>query len=138
VTGLTGSLRADPQHGFIQVTDAAGLGELLEKQDPRFATDETMRPIRDKIVAALLDFEFKELRVELSRPADHTVALTYLSGFGRHGDDPQGLNLTLDLHVQDSFVGLASRIAGKSRMKQAAGSALEEFFQDSPAPEEER
>lgn len=135
---LNGAFRADPDHGFIQALDADALGEMLEKQDPRFATDEVMRPVRDKIIAALRDFEFKQLTVDLSRRAEHTVALTYLSGFGRHGYDPQGLNLTLDLHVQDSFVGLSSRIAAKSRVNAAAGSALEEFFQETTDGQEKR
>lgn len=135
---LTGDLRADPAHGFIQMTDAEALGELLEKQDPRFATDQVMAPLREKIVAALNDFAFNELTVDLSRRGDRTTALTYLSGFGRHGEDPQGLNLTLDLQVQDSFIDLASRIAAKSRIRKATGSALEEFFQEAPAAQENR
>jgi hypothetical protein len=137
LAGLTGSLRADPEHGFIQTTDADALAELLERQDPRFATDQVMRPVRDKIIAALRDFRFTKLTVDLSRPEDHTVALTYLSGFGRHGEDPQGLNLTLDLHVHDSFASLAARIAGKSRMKGEARRALDSFFQGAPLRQEE-
>ena len=84
--------------------------------------------IRDKIVEALRDFAYKTLTVDLSRKGDRTVALTYLSGFGRHGADPQGLNLTLDLHVQDAVLDLASRIAAKSEVTKAARTALEDFF----------
>lgn len=134
---LRGSLRADPEHGFIQVADAESLGELLEKQDPRFATDEVMQAVRDKIISALRDFAYKKLTVDLSRRGDRTVALTYLSGFGRHGEDPQGINLTLDLHVQDAFLDLATRIAAKSRVKEAARGALDEFFQGVPAAQED-
>lgn len=135
--GLKGSLRADPEHGFIQVADADALGDLLDAQDPRFATDELMRPVRDRIISALRDFAFKKLTVELSRIGDRTIALTYVSGFGRHGDDPQGLNLTLDLQAQDSFVDLASRIAARSRLTRSAGSALDEFFQEPPPTQEQ-
>ncbi len=131
---LTGRLYADPSHGYIQVADADAVGELLDKQDPRFATDELMRPIRDKIVEALRDFSYKTLTVALTRKGDRTVALTYLSGYGRHGKDPQGLNLTLDLHVQDAVLDLASRIAAKSEVTKAARNALEDFFKQ-PAPE---
>ncbi|MBC7835832.1 MAG: hypothetical protein H7Y88_12150 [Phycisphaerales bacterium] len=137
LTQLQGSLSAVPERGYIQVTDADALGGLLEKQDPRFATDEVMRGVRDKIIAAMRDFAFNKLTVELSRQGDHTIALTYLSGFGRHGKDPQGLNLTLDLHAQDSFVDLASRIAAKSRVRKAAGKALDEFFQETPTQEKQ-
>jgi hypothetical protein len=125
---LGGALAADPQHGFIQVTDADSLADLLDAQDPRFATDETMRPVRDKIVAAFRDFAFSQLTVGLSRQDDRTVATAYVSGFGRHGDDPQGLNITLDLHVTDALLGLASRMASLSKVKSAAGSALDRFF----------
>ncbi|MCC6427218.1 MAG: hypothetical protein IT435_10405 [Phycisphaerales bacterium] len=131
IADVKGSLRADPSHGFIQVADADALGELLEKQDPRFATDEVMRPVRDKIISALRDFAFKTLTIDLSRTRDRTIALTYISGFGRHGEDPQGLNLTLDLHVQDAFLDLAARIAAKSKVTESAGKALEDFFHNS-------
>lgn len=135
---LDGSLRADPEHGFIQASDADALGDLLERQDPRFATDEVMRPVRDKIVSAMRDFEFHALTADLSRDGDRTTALTYLSGFGRHGEDPQGINLTLDLHVQDSFVGLASRLAAKARIRDATGAALEDFFGGPGGAKEDR
>jgi len=95
-----------------------------------------MGPVREKIIAALRDFAFQKLSVDLSRRGDRTTALTYLSGFGRHGEDPQGLNLTLDVNVQDSFLGLASRIAAKGRIKESAQTALEEFFQDAQKAEE--
>ncbi len=135
---LDGSLRANPEHGFIQASDADALGDLLERQDPRFATDEVMRPVRDKIVGAMRDFEFHALTADLSRDGDRTTALTYLSGFGRHGEDPQGINLTLDLHVQDSFVGLASRLAAKARIRDATGAALEDFFGGPAGAKEDR
>ncbi len=134
MAGLAGSLRADPQHGFIQVADAEALGGLLERQDPRFATDEGMRSVRDKIVAALQDFAFSTLTVDLSRRGNRTIALTHLSGFGRHGDDPQGINLTLDLQVDDAFLDLGSRLAVQSKIRDAAADALDRFFQDGPPP----
>lgn len=134
VTGLTGSFRADPSHGYIQVADADALGSLLERQDPRFATDDAMRAVRDKIVAALQDFAYHTLTLDLSRRADETIALTRLSGFGRHGDDPQGINLTLDLHVDDAFLDLGSRLALQSKIRDAAKDALDRFFQEGPTP----
>jgi hypothetical protein len=134
MTGLTGLLRADPQHGFIQVKDAEVVAGLLERQDPRFATDEAMRSVRDKIVAALQDFAFHTLSVDLSRRDRRTIALTRLSGFGRHGTDPQGINLTLDLQAEDAFIGLMSRLAARSKMRDAAAEALDRFFQDGATP----
>jgi hypothetical protein len=133
---LSGSLHADPQHGFIQVTDAAALGELLEAQDARFATDEVMRSMRDKIVAALQDFAFNSLSVDLSRRGDETLAQAYVSGFGRHGNDPQGLNVTLNLHVQDAILDLASRIASRARIRKAAERGLDSFFHEAPDSDE--
>lgn len=132
---LRGELRGDPQHGFIQVTDADALGTMLEGQDPRFAADGVMREARDRIVSALRDFAFSALTVDLSRRDDQTIAQAYISGFGRHGDDPQGLNLTLDLHVQDAFVDLASRIMALSKNRAAARNALDRFF-EAPASED--
>ncbi len=134
VTGLAGVLRADPPHGFIQVRDADAVAGLLERQDPRFGTDETMRGVRDKVVAALQDFAFHTLSVELSRSGRRTIALTRLSGFGRHGEDPQGINLTLDLQAEDAFIGLVSRLAARSKIRDATARALDGFFQEGPTP----
>jgi len=131
---VSGALRADPAHGFLQATDAEALGALLDAQDPRLATDETMRPVRDKIVAALHDFAFQALSVDLAREHDQTVARAYLSGFGRHGDDPQGLNITLDLHVPNALIELGTRMATESKLRGAARNALDRFF-EAPASE---
>jgi len=138
LTELKGEIGADPEHGFIQTTDAEALGDLLEKQDPRFAADGMLFSVREKIIAALRDFAFKKLTVDLSRRGDRTKALTYLSGFGRHGEDPQGLNLTLDVSVQDAFIDMASRIAAKGRIKKSAGAELDDFFGDAAAAAKEK
>lgn len=135
VDRLNGVLRADPQHGFIQATDAEALGGFLDAQDPRFATDEVMGAVRERIVAALQDFAFNDLVVELSRDEDNTIARATLSGFGRHGADPQGLNLTLDVHVQDALVKLASRLASDSRINAAARKAIDRFFESTDTQE---
>jgi hypothetical protein len=137
LTDLTGELAADPQQGVIQVGDAEALGDLLDAQDPRFATDEVMRPVRDKIVSAFRDFAFSKLTVGLSREGGHSVASAFVSGFGRHGEDPQGLNLTLNLHVDDALLALALQLASLGKVNSAAGSALERFF-ETPKREPER
>jgi len=119
LTELKGEIGADPEHGFIQ-------------------TDGMLFSVREKIIAALRDFAFKKLTVDLSRRGDRTKALTYLSGFGRHGEDPQGLNLTLDVSVQDAFIDMASRIAAKGRIKKSAGAELDDFFGDAAAAAKEK
>lgn len=139
VSNVAGSLRADPSRGFIQATDADALGELLIRQNPRFATDKVMKPIGDKIIAALRDFAFHTLTVDLSREGNRTVALTRLAGFGRKGEDPQGINLTLDLRVDDAFLDLSARLAGQAKIRGAARNALDRFFDKSqPDPTQEK
>jgi hypothetical protein len=128
VVTLGGGLFADPQHGYVRASDAEAIGELLDSQDPRFATDPVMRPVREKIVAALQDFAFTRLAVDFSREGENTLAGVSISGFGRHGADPQGLNLTINLHVQDALVNLASRVAALSKAQSAAADALDRFF----------
>lgn len=134
INQLSGFLNADPEHGFIQVTDADTMGELLDKQDPRFATDELMKPVRDKIVSALRDFSFNKLSVDFSREGDVTSALAYLSGQGRHGQDPQGVNLTLDLTAEDAFLNAYLRLAERFSMKRQAQDALDRFFNEAATP----
>ncbi len=126
---LSGSLRADPPHGFVQATDADALGALLDAQAPRLSTDTTTRPVRDKIIVALRDFAFHALTIDLAREEAHTVVRAYLSGFGRHGEDPQGLNITLDLHVQDALVEFVSRLVTESKVRAATQRALDKFFE---------
>ena len=128
VTRLDGGLSADPPRGTIRVSDTGALADLMERQDPRFAADPTMAAVRDRVVDALRDFAFTTLRVDLSSRGDRTSALAYLSGFGRHGEDPQGINLTLDLQADDAALGLVTRMASKARLRQEAGEALERFF----------
>lgn len=130
VEDVRGFLSADPEHGFIQVTEAEALGELLDEQDPRFKTDEVMKPVRDKIVAALRDFSFNKLSVDFNRQGDVTSALAYLSGHGRHGEDPQGINLTLDMSVEDAFVNAYLRLAKQFEIKSNAQEALDRFFDE--------
>jgi hypothetical protein len=84
--------------------------------------------VREKIVAALQDFAFTRLAVDFSREGENTLAGVSISGFGRHGADPQGLNLTINLHVQDALVNLASRVAALSKAQSAAADALDRFF----------
>ncbi len=128
---LGGALRAEPGHGFLQVRDAEALGALLDRQSSR--ADELTRPLRDRIVSALRDFTFEWLTVDVSRDGNQTVARAYISGHGRHGPDPQGLNLTLYLHVDDALIGLASRVGSRAELNAAARRALEEFFA-TPSP----
>ena len=132
LTHLAGDLHADPSHGFVQVIEADAIGDMLDRQDPRFATDPMMRPVRDRIVAALRDFAFQSLSLELSRKDGRTYAPAYISGRGRHGLDPQEINLTLDVQADDAWIDLFARLATQSRMRKAATDALEQFFGGDP------
>lgn len=97
-----GSFVAQPapaEDRWIRVEDAERLREILETHDPRFATDERLREVRDRIVEALKDFTYDQLRVEFLVENGERVARIVTSGRGRVGPQPQEIgSLTVNLH----------------------------------------
>ena len=94
---LDGSLVANPQTGWLVVDDASQLEQMLIDTDPRFAKDETMVQVKDRIISAMRDFAYDTLRVRFEPDGSDAIARVHVSGRGRQGDDPQ--EITLDLNV---------------------------------------
>lgn len=94
-----GYLFAEPGGGYLEVDDAMALEELLESQDPRFRTDETLSRVKRNIVDALRDFEYSMLRVDLVKEREGVTASIATSGKGRRGNPPQEIG-SLNVNIR--------------------------------------
>jgi hypothetical protein len=90
-----GFLYAREGRGWLQFGDAAFIGDLLARQDPRFDRDPALVAVKNKIVAALQDFEYSKLKTDFVREGRDFIARVQMAGKGRRGEKPQefeGLN----------------------------------------------
>jgi hypothetical protein len=119
-----GSLASAPGGGWIAVADARRLGSLLEASDPRFATDVNMRIVRDRLVEALADFEYDELRLDLDPEPDGLLLRVRTSGRGRIGDPAQEIGgLTINVHDFDTALAevlALNRAGGAGRAREGS------------------
>ncbi len=100
-----GSLAAVPGGGWIMVDDEGRLAALLESSDPRLKTDENMQVVKERLVEALTDFQYDDLRLELVPQPDGLVLRALTSGRGRRGDPPQEVGgLTINIHDIDTVL----------------------------------
>lgn len=100
-----GSLTAVPGGGWITVDDAGQLAALLESSDPSLKTDENMQLVKERLVEALTDFHYDDLRLDLVPQPDGLVLRALTSGRGRRGDPPQEIGgLTVNIHDIDTVL----------------------------------
>jgi hypothetical protein len=100
-----GSLAAVPGGGWITVDDAGQLAALLESSDPRLKSDENMQLVKERLVEALTDFHYDDLRLELVPETDGLMLRAVTSGQGRRGDPPQEIGgLTINIHDIDTVL----------------------------------
>lgn len=86
---VNGILVTQPESGVLQVRDAEALGRLLEDADPQFAGDAQLAEVKDRIVAALTDFEYSMLRIDFERRGEEVLCRIELRGRGRQGPQAQ-------------------------------------------------
>jgi hypothetical protein len=82
-----GALMANPAQGNIRIKDRVIAEELLDQVDvgaQKYAVE-----VKDRIVAALEDFEYSSLNIEFSPEAKDYVCQVQASGKGRTGPNPQ-------------------------------------------------
>jgi hypothetical protein len=100
-----GSLAAVPGGGWITVDDSGQLAALLESSDPSLKSDENMQLVKERLVEALTDFHYDDLRLELVPQPDGLVLRALTSGRGRRGDPPQEIGgLTVNIHDIDTVL----------------------------------
>lgn len=86
---VNGILVTQPESGVLQVRDAEALGRLLEDADPQFAGDAQLAEVKDRIVAALTDFEYSMLRIDFEQRGEEVLCRIELRGRGRQGPQAQ-------------------------------------------------
>jgi hypothetical protein len=124
-----GFLYAGPDQGWIATEDAERLGALLERSDPRFRTDESMRAVKQQLIEALRDYEFDILRFDLVPEQDGLTLRAFTSGRGRQGGQPQEIGgVTVNIHAFD--VALSRLLSLQGALNYEADRALEGFFND--------
>jgi hypothetical protein len=122
-----GFLYSTAPSGTLRIPAAAGVSQMLAQADPRFATDSELVAVRQRLAAALTDFEYSIFRFDLIPQEDRTVTLRVrTSGKGR---GPQGQEIG-SLTVNVNNFGQAANIAlfGQWLLGEGLEQRLEEFF----------
>jgi hypothetical protein len=82
-----GVLMADPAQGNIRIKDRKIAQQLLDQVD--VGAQKYAEEVKDRIVAALEDFQYSSLSIEFSPEAKDYVCQVQASGKGRTGSNPQ-------------------------------------------------
>jgi hypothetical protein len=76
------------------------LGDTMNGNDPRFATDPQYKQIKAKLLEAVADFQYDVLKLDIHAQPDSLVTQVYLNGHGRQ-QNGQPLTLTVNLYNID-------------------------------------
>jgi hypothetical protein len=108
-----GYLFAEPAGGWIQTDDSESISRILDQGTASLSGDERLGEVRDRVVAALQDYQYTMLRLHFI-PTDQGLLCTLMTkGRGRQGRDAQEIeSLTINLHGFDDAIRAA--LAGKS------------------------
>lgn len=115
-----GALRADAP-GNLRLGDASTkFGDLLEKSNPGFASDPTLKELKGDVLDAVQNFDFKLLEVRFHKTDGEQNALIRLHGRGNTGRrvpinlnfNVSGIDQALDAYLQTRS-SVFSRVSGK-------------------------
>jgi len=110
-----GELQTPPgQGGWFRIRKADALGDVLDRANPRFRTDELYAEIKDRLVSAFSNFEYDELRLVFTREDGRFVARVKTSGRGRTGARQEFGGITLNLWGFDSVLRDAILVGRKA------------------------
>lgn len=107
----SGMLRAQSD-GWIETADRDLVERVIAGSDAFLAPDPRLNEVRDRLVAALQDFAFSRLVIELVSQPDGVSARVETTGVGRTGPQPQEVDLNLNMNGFDQLVNAA--IQGRS------------------------
>jgi hypothetical protein len=110
---IEGYLFAQPAGGWIKTDDSEAISRIVEAGTASLSGDERLEQVRDRVVAALQDYQYTMLRLHFI-PEDQGLLCTLMTkGRGRKGPDAQEIeSLTINLHGFDEAIRAA--LAGKS------------------------
>jgi Dicarboxylate transport len=119
-----GYLYAKPGVGSLRVRDTEMADQLLTQTDPRFATDERMKVVKDRTIAALRDFDYSWLRFDFVRNDSGLTLRVSTNGKG-HTGGPNAQEVTLDVNVNGFDDLLRGALFLKLGTPEAIDSALQ-------------
>lgn len=106
-----GVLEATAANGYIQIRDQETVNNLVSRMD--LGGDDTLLQVRDRIVAAVQDFNFTAFSVEFMPENDEVNCRIETKGIGRVGQNPQEIGgAVVNIHHFDDI--LRAVIRGKS------------------------
>ena len=122
-----GFLYAKPGVGNLQVRDTQMADNLLTQSDPRFATDDRMRVVKERTIAALRDFDYSWLRFDFVKKDDGLTLEVRMNGKG-HVGGPTAQEVTLNVNVNGFDELLRGALFLKLGTPEAIDSALQRVF----------
>jgi hypothetical protein len=99
-----GFLYATPGVGWLRLSKAEIIGDLLEQGDSRFRTDQKMVEVKKRTVEALKDFEYSVLKVDFTNRDGSLSAAISTAGRGRLGVRQEFSGINLNLHGIDKIL----------------------------------
>jgi hypothetical protein len=85
--------------GFVRSSDAAALDAMLDKADPRFTLDESLKQVKQRIIEALQDFGYTAIGFTFVPEGADTTLRAELKGKGRGGANAQEFgDLIINIH----------------------------------------
>lgn len=130
-----GYLYARPDPGTIKIGDADLVGGLLEKADGRFAAGGAQFEIKQKIVAALMDYRYSKLTFDFVRREGRVDCLVGTVGkgpFSRPDGSPEPNPLEfagLNFNINNFGATLNSALIIKAGTQRAIDAQLDRFFE---------
>jgi hypothetical protein len=109
-----GFLYAGSKSGWIQTDDSETVQQILSQGDAALSSggDARLTQVKDRIVAALQDYQYSLLRFHFIPETDGLLCKVETKGRGRGFDGQEIESLTINLHGFDS--ALRAALAGKS------------------------
>lgn len=108
-----GSLRADAP-GNLRIGDASqNFGEMLEQSNPAFATDPELRQMRDDVLDAVQNFDYRLLEVRFHKIDGEDAVLIRIHGRGNTG---RRVPINLNFSVTGIDAGLRAYLRTWSRV----------------------
>ena len=110
-----GFLYATPGAGSIRVRDTEFVGKILDNQDSRFASDDRLMQVKQRIIGAVQDFEYSTFKTDLINRDGKLSARIHTKGKGRQN----GQVCTFDLNLNGIDEVLESAIMMKREFEDA-------------------
>jgi len=122
-----GFLYAAPGKGWLRMANSRLVGDILQRQDPRFATRKPFRELKERVVSALLNFEYTLFKTDLINEEGRLRARIHCEGKGRKQPQPYIFDVNInDIdEILDGYIIIQRAVGslGKRRSKRGGKEA---------------